>query len=141
MPTQRENLEAFALTLQQRDVRFTDVSDDERSVIRVGYHLENLDNLDTFFFFDDTGESAHMGTGVIAHVPQGREASVLRAINELNETYRWVCFYLDKDNDVLATIDFILSPNTVGATCFELLQRTINIVDEGYPTLMRAIWS
>ena len=141
MPTPRENFEAFALTLQQHEIVFQDISDDDRCVLRVGYKLSNIDDLDSFFFFDDTGETMHYGSSVIARAPKDRTESVLRALNELNVKYRWLTFYLDNENDVMASADHILSPNTVGDTCFELLQRSINIIDEAYPTLMRAIWS
>jgi hypothetical protein len=41
----------------------------------------------------------------------------------------------------LANGDAILPANVVGDTCYELLQRTINICDEAYTHLMKCIWA
>ena len=137
----KANLEAFAMALEQNDIKFNDVSDDKTAVVRIGYGLDNIDDLVLFFFFDADGGTMHMGSAAICHVPDAKVPALLQAVNQANIVYRWLTFYLDKDNDLVASADQILSPDTVGDTCRELLSRSLSIIDEAYPSFMKAIWS
>ena len=38
-------------------------------------------------------------------------------------------------------IDAVIEPMTTGDECFELLLRTLDIVDKSYPEMMRLIWN
>ena len=135
------NLMAFTTALDQRDIKYTEVQNANIPTLRIGYSLENINHIDVYFWFDDDGETMHFGSGVIAHVPDNKTDVALRAINTANVNYRWLTFFLDKDNDIVASGDQILAPNVVGDTCFELLQRTLNICNEAYSNFMKAIWT
>ena len=65
--------------------------------------------------------------------------AVLRKINELNLRYRWYCLALE-DEDIVLSTDAIVTPNNVGDICLELVLRGLNISEEIYPEIMRAIW-
>ena len=135
------NLMAFTTALDQRDIKYTEVQNANIPTLRIGYSLENINHIDVYFWFDDDGETMHFGSGVIAHVPDNKTDVALQAINTANVNYRWLTFFLDKDNDIVASGDQILAPNVVGDTCFELLQRTLNICNEAYSNFMKAIWT
>ena len=135
------NLIAFQTALDQRDIVYSELENAKVPAVRIGYNMENIEHLDVFFWFDEDGETMHFGSGVIAHVPENKTDVALRAINDANVNYRWLSFFLDKDNDIVASGDQILSPDTVGDTCHELLTRTLNICDEAYESFMKAIWS
>lgn len=62
-----------------------------------------------------------------------------KKVNELNQKYRWYKVVIEEDNIILST-DAIVTPNNVGEICLELTIRGINICNEIYPELMRAIW-
>lgn len=135
------NLIAFTTTLDGLDIRYTEVENSKVPTVRIGYNMQNMDHLDVFFWFDEDGETLHFGTGVIAHVPEDKTAAALTAINAANVNYRWLTFFLDKDNDIVASGDAIVVPDVVGANCHELLNRTLSITDEAYKSFMKAIWA
>ena len=135
------NLIAFTTTLDGLDIRYTEVENSKVPAVRIGYNMQNMEHLDVFFWFDEDGETLHFGTGVIAHVPEAKTEAALTAINAANVNYRWLTFFLDKDNDIVASGDAIVVPDVVGANCHELLNRTLSITDEAYKSFMKAIWA
>jgi len=92
------------------------------------------------FFSGDEGEYMSMYT-VFESVPKDKRFAVLEACNELNCRYKWITFYLDKDNDIVLHRDAILSVATADEEAFELLIRNIRIMDEVKPVLMKAIYA
>ncbi len=141
MASGKANLIAFTTTLDGLDIRYTEVENSKVPTVRIGYNMQNMDHLDVFFWFDEDGETLHFGTGVIAHVPENKTDVALAAINAANVNYRWLTFFLDKDNDIVASGDAIVVPDVVGANCHELLNRTLSITDEAYTSFMKAIWA
>ena len=141
MATGRGNLIAFETALDQSEIKYAELENTKVPAVRIGYSLTNMNHLDVIFWFDEDGTTMHFGTSVIAHVPQNKTDVALRAVNQANVKYRWLAFYLDADNDILANGDAIITQNVVGDTCSELLQRALNICDEAYTAFMKAIWS
>ena len=74
-------------------------------------------------------------------IPEDKYADVLILCNELNSTYKWVKFYIDKENNFCLDNDAILSEATAAEEAFELLVRLINISDEVKAPLMKAIYA
>lgn len=75
----------------------------------------------------------------LVNVEEASWPKLLPTINELNREFRFVKFVLDQDGDVNIEYDFPLESNpTVCAE--EILIRILKIIDQAYPTLMRAIW-
>ena len=91
------------------------------------------------FFSGDQGKYMSIYL-VFERVPADKVADVIFACNDLNCKYKWVTFYVDKDNDVVLHDDAILTPSTAAAEAFELLLRLIKIGDEVKPQIMRAIY-
>ena len=77
---------------------------------------------------------------VFEHVPEDKVADVIFACNELNCQYKWVTFYVDKDNDVVLHDDAILTPATAAEEAFELMLRILKIGEEAKPKIMRPIY-
>ena len=90
--------------------------------------------------FDLDGESAQLITSPIANTPGEKTAKMLLVLNECNHKFRWVKFYLDNDNDVVANGDVIFDEQNVGDACIELVMRTASIIDDAYPEIMKGIW-
>lgn len=78
---------------------------------------------------------------IYERVPADKVADVIFACNELNSHYKWVTFYVDKDNDVVLHDDAILSIANAADEAFELLLRMLKIADEVKPQIMRAIYA
>ena len=70
-----------------------------------------------------------------------KHADVVEACNQCNNTYRYVRFTADDDNTVTAAFDVPLETENIGKVCVEMLIRCMRIVDEAYPSIMRAIYS
>ena len=141
MATGSANLIAFETALDQQGIKYRELENSKHPAVRIGYNMENMDHLDVFFWFDEDGESLHFGSGVIAHVPEAKTEVALKALNQANYNYRWLKFFLDNDNDIVASGDQVLKPDVIGNTCTELLNRTLSICDEVYSDFMKAIWA
>ena len=92
------------------------------------------------FFSGDDGE--YMSIYVVFEgVPAEKRTDVILACNEVNTQYKWVTAYVDSDNDVIFHLDAILSVDNAADEAFELLVRTLKIMDEIKPQIMRAIYA
>lgn len=118
----------------------------------LNYDVQELPDDETMVLFPYEGRSTHMvfaGTEgehvqlitVIEGVTEEKYVDVVLACNLLNSKFRYVKFIVDKDNDVVALSDAILDPDSADEESFELLIRTLQIIKEAKPDLMRAIYS
>ena len=84
-----------------------------------------------------------MAVRVIAltRVEEEKVPVILPVINELNVKYRFVKFTLDKDNDINVEYDYPVSCSNPGESAEEIMIRFVQIIDESYPSLMRAMWA
>ena len=77
---------------------------------------------------------------VIEKVPDEKFVDVVLACNQVNARFRYVKFVVDKENDVIVFTDAILDPSSAGDECFELLIRSLKIISDAKPTVMKAIY-
>lgn len=128
----------FMRFMDRNNIKYTDVKE---NVVKVVYTGDNLKTIPVFVFFDADGDPlVSFKCWEIANFKDEKMAGGIVACNQLNNKYRWVKFYLDDDCDVVAQIDAYIDEDTCGSECTSLVKRMVNIVDEGYPTFMRAIW-
>lgn len=78
---------------------------------------------------------------VYERIPEDKVATVIYLCNELNAEYKWVTYYVDKDNDLVMHDDAIVSPDSAAEECFELLVRMLKIADDIKPRIMKAIYA
>ena len=78
---------------------------------------------------------------VFERVPDDKLADVIFVCNDLNCQYKWITFYVDKDNDVVLHDDAILSAENASEEAFELLIRMVQIGEEAKPMIMKAIYA
>lgn len=74
-------------------------------------------------------------------VPDDKYADVLLVCNALNAQFKWVKFYIDKDNDIALEDDALLSIESAADETFELLLRMIGIFKDAKPAFMKAIYA
>ena len=83
--------------------------------------------------------------------PEGRDAAIrifglaagrrdilpamLHRCNLLNNRYRWVKFVVDDDLDLNLEADCILTPETAGSLCLEMLCRAARIAEDALPAI------
>jgi len=127
----------FADYLDEKGVRYN-VEDEH--VLSVRYNGDNAPNIRLLFIFGKEGRDVAIRCFSVAKVPDDRVARAHETCSKLNAQFRWVKFYVDSDNEVTAEDDAIIEPSTLGAECFGLMLRCIEIVDNAYPEIMRVIW-
>ena len=126
----------FMQYMDRSDIKYTDVRE---NVVKVVYSGDNLKTIPVYVFFDEDGDPlVGFKCWDIANFKDEKMAAGIIACNQLNDKYRWVKFYLDKDSDVIAQIDAYVDEENCGRFCLSLVRRMVNIVDGGYPTLMQA---
>lgn len=77
----------------------------------------------------------------LAHFPQDRRYAAYPVLNKFQQKYRFIRFNLDRDGDVNMEYDLPSCTSNVGACAVEMLLRTMKMVDEIYPDLMRSVWA
>ncbi|MBQ2954710.1 MAG: YbjN domain-containing protein [Clostridia bacterium] len=102
--------------------------------------LENEDNhfayeINTYFHEDN--DTALVYVWNIIHFEDADFVNVLRAVNELNYSYKYTRFYIeDVDNTVTCAMTIILHDNdTAGDVVLEALMRMASILNVAYPAL------
>ena len=124
--------------MDREDISYTE--QDER-VLKIVYNGDNLETIPVYVFFDKDGDPyVQFKCWNIANFKTNREKGI-DVCNQLNHEYRWVRFYIDNDNDVVADIDAVIDEDTCGDVCFSLVGRVVSIVDEAYPTIAKARWA
>lgn len=66
-----------------------------------------------------------------------------KLLNEWNREYRYICFTVGGDGELIGMYDVPLSitDECLGGVAFEMIIRMPQIVDDVYPEIMRAIWA
>ena len=116
-------------------------SDRDEYCVRVTYEGENLKSIPIYVFFDKDGDPIiQMKCWEILNF-KNNEAKAYVVCNELNAKYRWIRFYLDNDADIVTDCDAYIDEDTCGEECMKLVRRMVNITDEAYPVLAKALWA
>ncbi len=108
---------------------------DERNVVTLNYKGEHFDSLTFTFFFDDDGASVGVRVYSIVKFQKNQLADAYQFCNEMNNKYRWLKFYVDSDDEFTAAMDAVISVESAGDECYEILTRTVSIVDSVYEIL------
>lgn len=128
---------------EAKSVRYDYFEPDENrsEAFKVAYRCENAESVSVFLFLDKDGCSLNAKSFSIAKVPAAKLMDVYVLLNELNEEYRWVKFFIDSDNEVTVSGDAIIDEATAGEEAYEIVQRYVGIIDEVYPRIMKVIWA
>lgn len=132
----------IAAYLEAKGIKYTVEETDKVSYVDVKYSCDNAPSITvTFFSSDDDNDVAVRAVRLVKGVPANKTAAVLKVINDLHARFRYAKFVLDKDNDVNMEYDIPLRTTNVGAVAKEICSRMVDIGDDAYPELMKAIWS
>lgn len=77
----------------------------------------------------------------IENAPEDKVLDAIVMCNTLNMTYKWLKFYVDKSNDVMAEDDAILSEDSAFEEAFELMLRGFKIIKDVKPLIMRSLYA
>lgn len=133
---------AFIQALDQRGTKYTTrTMDNGKDLVKVVYRGENADSITVNLVFNADCEDVAVRSFSICKIPETKIPAIMLKLNDLNARFRWLKFYMDSDNEITAEMDAVITPVTAGPVCVELMLRSVNIIDDAYPELMKALWS
>ena len=143
MATAQEQASKFEATLVANDVKYdrSEIGDRPMFIVNFGGGDFKFNHIRVNVLFDADGESVQLVTSTIVSIPTEKTAQALICCNSCNLRFRWVKFYIDDDNDLIAEADAIISEPTAGEVLTELVGRTASIIDDVYADFMRAVWA
>lgn len=129
---------SFVAVLNENDLAYT-----FNGKTNTGEEHIQMENEDEHFaytinlFFHEDNDRASVYIWNIIEFADADFANVLRAVNELNYSYKYVRFYVDEtDNTVTCAMNMILHDNTdAGDIVLEGLLRIASILKVAYPSL------
>lgn len=132
---------SFMNYLNKGDIKYS-VLDSNK--IAINFSGKNCSSIRTIFSFSDENLDVSVHVASIAEVEKENERKQLVAhslCNTLNSNMRWLKFYINSDNEIVAESDAIISPDTAGDVCTMLLMKTVEVVDSTYPVIMTSLWT
>lgn len=130
----------FQAYMESREMKCQTL-DEEGSVLRAGWKLDNT-HMDILFFFDEDCKYVQLRGVKFLQVPDNKLEAMFKAVNECNHHYRFVKFVVDTDDkQVICKADAVIQLDSCADETFELMIRMTQIVDDAYPTLMKALWA
>ncbi len=134
-------LEMTKAFLASADCPYEEVREGETLRLVVG-NIDNKGSVEVLAHFDDNEKTVALSSYNLCSVPENKKKAVFKLCSELNKRFRWVKFYLDKDdNTITAEDDAIVSPESAGEEVLELTLRMAHIIGDVYPEIMKTIWA
>lgn len=134
----------FVRAMDAKDIKHSDpeTAVGDREAVTVIYSSENIPSIRMRFFFDQDCRDVAIRVFDLVKVPEAKTDALIKAVNAVNRRFRFAKFVLDTDdNSVQAEMDAVFRSHDVGDICLELMARCVNICDEAYPDLMKALWA
>ena len=138
-----KNAQVFMDALTKANLKYKDSRDmdDGNSLVACGVSGKNNAQYNVLFIFDANGETVSIRVyNLVVSCPEEKTLKMLDAINDVNAHYRWLKFYLDKEQAVNVQADAYVDCDAEGKICVKYLLRFMQIIDECYPTFMRVLW-
>ena len=130
----------FSRYLDAKDIRYTQ-GERNKNMFRIPYSGDNINTIPIHVIFDEDGDPfVQLRCWDLQNFKSNPAVAVVLC-NDLNEEYRWIKFYLDKDRDIVAALDAVFDTDECGSYCMSLVMRMVNILDDAYPKIAKARWS
>ena len=124
----------------EKNVKCSISEGESSSTVRAGINGDNC-TFEMLFISRDNDNDVSVRIFDLCRFKDAKRAAVLEACNKCNCSYRFVRFTADDDNTITVSFDVPVETANPGEVCFEIFARCMNIVDECYPDIMRAIVS
>ncbi|MDD6155823.1 MAG: YbjN domain-containing protein [Lachnospiraceae bacterium] len=126
---------------QNENLKF-DIDGEDEEIIRINFNADNVESVRISLFFDKEDKNVAIRSFNICKVEEAKKAKIYQVMSKLNDDFRWVKFSIDEnDNTVTASTDAVIRMDVAGEICYELVFRMVNIVDDAYPEIMKALWA
>ena len=107
---------------------------------KVSWNIEGT-SIDVFFFLEDDTHVHLRGINFVK-IPENAFEKMYKLVNDINNLYNWVKFIVDVEHEtIVARIDAVIHLDSCGEECYELMVSMLNVVEQAYPKIMKAIWA
>ncbi|MBQ8150885.1 MAG: YbjN domain-containing protein [Clostridia bacterium] len=130
---------AIQQTFDEKGVKYRIDERGEVSSVEAGFTIENGPNVIIRFISTDDDNDVAIRVLQLLKVTDAKRDSMLTAINQLNDKFRFLKFVMDDNGNVSVENDLCLCAENVGDICFEIFVRSLKIIKDAYPVLMRAL--
>lgn len=132
-----ESIEAY---FSSKGINFNVSEEDESSVLTLIMESEHTSFRARFISNCEDSNVAYRIYSLLKF-PADRTDDILRVANDANNDFRFVKFCVDtKTNTVDVEFDFLRKVENIGEAAYEMLGRSVNIIDECYPKFMQCIY-
>lgn len=129
----------FLTYMDEIGIKYTNAgidSDGDEKVVISNRDSDINFTYDFVLFFDKNNQNCYIYIWNIINYNASDYLNVLRMVNELNTTYRYVTFEADtSDNTITLRMDLIYRGNDVDEIVWEAILRMANILGDTYPTM------
>lgn len=112
----------------------------EASQVWLQFGIDNGGSYRIRFISSDEDNDVSIRVYSLISLKGDQRVRILPALNFINNKYRFVKFVCDKDGDVNVEYDYPVRTINPAASAEEMIRRFVNIIDEAYPVLMKAMW-
>jgi hypothetical protein len=132
-----KSTEEFVCFLNQNNLKYCldSINANDNEQITMCITSETLSDITIHFLFDSNNQIVYIRIWNLLKIPDQFNSIALTIINELNNTYRFVRFYLNTDNGIDVFVDSLIHSGTIGKTCINLGIVIAKICDSIYPKL------
>ena len=75
------------------------------------------------------------------NIPEEKISDIIFLCNTFHKEYKWICVYVDDDNDLVIQHDAILCPENAADATMELFLRIAKIISSIKPRIMKTLYS
>lgn len=123
--------EAFIERLERHDIRYMhDPQPDGSHYVAVELAGKTSILYNVAMVFSADGTEFGIRCYKLGTVPKERQRPMLKLLNELNGDYAWVRFFIDRDGDVAAASDAVITTASAPRVCWEMMRRLFSVLDE-----------
>ena len=132
-----KSTEEFVCFLNQNNLKYCldSITANDNEQITMCITSQTMSDITIHFLFDSNNQIVYIRIWNLLKIPDQFNSIVLTIINELNNTYRFVRFYLNTDNGIDVFVDSLIHSGTIGKTCINLGIIIAKICDTVYPKL------
>lgn len=129
--------EEFVCFLNQNNLKYCldSINANDNEQITMCITNQTMSDITIHFLFDSNNQIVYIRIWNLLKIPDQFNSIALTIINELNNTYRFVRFYLNTDNGIDVFVDSLIHSGTIGKTCINLGIIIAKICDTVYPKL------
>ena len=102
--------------------------------------LKNVTAMNIILDVADSGKCNAYST-IVTKVEQNIQEQLFHKLNEANNNFSFASFSFDKDDDLMASVNFYLNTHEPGKMVMEYIMTFFCILDDVAPTFLEAIWA